>query len=545
MPTTIHRDGFTLTIAENATTGQFATGDPMVAGAVTVTAISPACTTINWRTRNGAMKNMRLQQTPAPGMNAKHGFDSAAQYTTYDASLNDALHLPITLVPGDSLVCFKSRDPDTDSSSCCAKAMVLTCVDAIPTEPMFRPAYWGPKKFPMIPVSAMDTRLLTTYFDGRDFDEVTLAEDINHLWLIPGVEWGTYLMHPFDYMPPYYREKMVKQGDMLLALNSDIPMSRKIPLAIGMVQYGIDLMGAITNGCYWDGGHGPGRKSPVVFAGIMTGAPHLLDPNSHCPVSESTPNGTKKTHEMVWGEDFTTFYVKAGSPGGYGPADVGKPEWGNFHWEHPESDNADWANGTAYRFCCWANGWIGEVLALRAMGAQKNWGHDAYFDYTDRYVQYCTANQRPDWNAGMSPEHLKAWRQFRNYDLPGSNTVGLVATGKPSLLATVPPIAGQGWTVRINAGQPGARPGLLVRSRDVLLRPVMSFQGYPTETPTFIDPGTAEGSVSFTTKPDGTAEVNMPEAAGSAGARYALQAVVLIDGKLVTTNAVQIHVMPA
>ena len=37
--------------------------------------------------------------------------------------------------------------------------------------------------------------------------------------------------------------------------------------------------------------------------------------------------------------------------------------------------------------CCNAVAWVGTALAARLMGAVPAWGHDAFFDYCDRWMR--------------------------------------------------------------------------------------------------------------------------------------------------------------
>jgi hypothetical protein len=41
----------------------------------------------------------------------------------------------------------------------------------------------------------------------------------------------------------------------------------------------------------------------------------------------------------------------------------------------------------SYRVCCNAVAWTGTALAARYMKAIKLWGHDAHFDYVDRWMR--------------------------------------------------------------------------------------------------------------------------------------------------------------
>jgi len=41
----------------------------------------------------------------------------------------------------------------------------------------------------------------------------------------------------------------------------------------------------------------------------------------------------------------------------------------------------------SYRVCCTAVSWVGTALAARYMKTIKLWGHDAHFDYVDRWMR--------------------------------------------------------------------------------------------------------------------------------------------------------------
>lgn len=530
---TVKRHDFTWTLDRPLPIGAFANGDPFVVGACKVLAITPAATT-GGRDRNGSMRSMRLRQTALPTMNARHGFDSSAQHVTYDRTLNDGLALPIDLAPGDALVSTRSAGEQSGSVSAIAAAAVLTCMAVAPDEPVFRPPYWGPKTpAGLYRLADLDLERLTTVFVASECGDATqLAEDLERLWLIAGPEWGSYYLHPSEYMPPYYRERSVKLGEALMTLNGPAAPAEKRRLAIALAQWGIDLMWAVRNGVYWGQGHGPGRKSPVVFAGLVLGHEDLLNPNMHCPANELTPQGIPKTHEMVWGEDGTTYWDAAG-----------RAEWGNFHWTQPASDSTDWENGTPYRFCCWSNAWLGEALALRTMGGLQNWDHAPWFAYVDRYVQWSTARGLPDWQISWSPKAHAAWQRLRRYDLPGVTGIGVVATGAPSLTVTRPPHAGSPWTLHLDAGQPGTRIGLLVRARNAALRPGRDFLGWATDGLVFLDGASAEAAVPFVLGGDGKGVVTIPPAGDVAGDEYVLQAALLFDGVLRPTNAAEVRIL--
>ena len=75
----------------------------------------------------------------------------------------------------------------------------------------------------------------------------------------------------------------------------------------------------------------------------------------------------------------------------------------------------------SYRQCCTSSAWIGTALAARYLKAIKLWGHDAYFDYTDRWMQvddpYRDArgeHSRPSLETkAFDPFVTAMWRTYR------------------------------------------------------------------------------------------------------------------------------------
>ena len=95
---------------------------------------------------------------------------------------------------------------------------------------------------------------------------------------------------PVEYQPQYGRELGRAAGLASLILMTDLPPARKEKLLIGFVQNGIDLWGIVRAGFHgWQahGGHGTGRKWPIVFAGIMLGDDEMASPNKTYPNASS------------------------------------------------------------------------------------------------------------------------------------------------------------------------------------------------------------------------------------------------------------------
>ena len=162
-----------------------------------------------------------------------------------------------------------------------------------------------------------------------------------------------------------------------MMLHLDFTDAEKETLLIGYVQAGIDLYGVVQDGGrnHWpgSGGNNSGRKWPILFAGMMLGDPGMRSIGSQ---------------DVAFGEDTQCFYVAETPPGsgvynngygGYGPEHLGMPEWGIEHAHRPQNDTVSWT-GQAYRLCCTANAWWGQILAARIMDAESLWNHDSLFD---------------------------------------------------------------------------------------------------------------------------------------------------------------------
>jgi len=232
-----------------------------------------------------------------------------------------------------------------------------------------------------------------------------LVARFERTWLdhLPGFT-GRYL-HPRDNMPDYGRDiaNLVSTG--ALALNLDLPADDKRALLIAMVQVGIDVFGVVDAGGRFvaDGGSGSGRKFPLLLAGTALGDERMLR--------------LARERKFAFGEDAQTFYVARTSPGvvngghgGYGPEDLGLPEWGNRHAEDPSFDRKAWTDDP-YRRCCTANTWHGFVLAARIMGMRDAWAHPPLFDYVDRYMQ---VEQHGHWMRSWSPFCERMWDRYRS-----------------------------------------------------------------------------------------------------------------------------------
>jgi len=382
--TRITQHGITWTFAAPVRVGRFVNGDYYVVGEATVVDIQPLPTSSNGR--HGSMLNIR------PNIQ-RSGFDSRISSGRYDAGLR--VYPPIQLSPGNKLISSRSIEganlpsvmrPNDNSGSPVASVSILTSVSSPLPPDAFRPSY---------------AQGATEIYFSRNLrrhllPRMSAAKNVPSLAEFEGYlkrPWVDSVFFNFDvpseYMPSYGRENgyLISFVGLLLAL--DYPEAQKEPLLVYLCQYGIDLFGLVQQGhSGWPahGGHGSGRKFPIVFAGLMLN------------------NGEMKSVQANFGEDMQTIRVNETPPSGtYTASWHGKPEtvvysghvgvngesvnpgWGPYEHLAPTS----WKNtiGESYRRCCTSVSWVGEALAARLFPEMKAaWNHDQFFDYVDRWM---------------------------------------------------------------------------------------------------------------------------------------------------------------
>ena len=332
--------GITWTFSQPAEVGQYVTGDYYVVGPVTISAISPPPTP----GRNGSVINL-------PNVQDKTGFDDRTQGNRFDATLRS--NPPFTLRPADSLVSSISvtlgrvenwlREGSGEKSRSPVKTVsILTCVSTPPPPDAFRPSY-GNTSGRIYRLSQVNRALLPRLRPPGAVDEAllnTLSKRFSRPW-VDNLFFG--LDAQVDYMPMYGREVGRATGLAGLFLLLDLPPALQPAqerLLIGFLQWGIDPWGLVRAGHPgWQahGGHGSGRKWPIIFAGMLFDDAAMRVPNASYPT-------------VRFGEDMQTA-LDAGPP--YGPAWVGgsaiytghtglwngtpvstDPEWGPYETCH-------------------------------------------------------------------------------------------------------------------------------------------------------------------------------------------------------------------
>ena len=406
---TITQYGIAWHLAEPAQVGQFVNGDYYVVGPVTVDAITPeplyddqipaseiGPRETEWRTddqtfvRNGFMLN--------PPADTDSAYDSAIRnYFRPDL----VQHLPVAMQPGDSLVSTISmlmsdeipkmlanddspigRREEGDSSPV-RVAAVLTCVEQPLPADTFRPAFVDVDK---------------EYYRAGDLRR-DLLTDLDCPAPLPSAsEFARYLERPWvntgwfhfdapeENMPLYGREQARIVGIAGLMLLCDMPASDKEQLLIRLVQMGIDRWGMLEGGhTGWEawGGHHSGVKFPIVLAGMLLGDSRMAAPSATYPdvdFQEDEQTG----YDTSWTGADVVFLGHSGIKTSTG--EPPRPQWGPYEHLHPSEWDDDNLTSESYRRCCSSFSWVGEALTLRMLHAEESWGHDAWFDYVDRWM---------------------------------------------------------------------------------------------------------------------------------------------------------------
>ncbi|MBW1872716.1 MAG: hypothetical protein JRJ19_11665, partial [Deltaproteobacteria bacterium] len=271
--TSLTDHGVTWTFSEPVQAGRFVSGDYWVVGPVNVTAIDPP----PGNGRNGSVLNI-------PPIQDESGFDDRTPGNRFEESL--MVSPPIQLAPGDSLASSISvaepgqvdnwlREGNGEQSdSPVWSVSILTCLDQPVPADAFRPSYADTENS-IYRLTDINRELLPRLVPPEPIETATLEIFADRL-IRP---WVDNLFYAFDaqveYMAMYGREQGRVAGIVSLLLMLDLPEAQQElqdRLLIAFVQHGIDLWGLVRAGYpgwYAHGGHGSGRKLPIVLAGML------------------------------------------------------------------------------------------------------------------------------------------------------------------------------------------------------------------------------------------------------------------------------------
>jgi hypothetical protein len=431
--------GITWTFGHSVRVGQFVNKDFYVVGACTVTAVTPAPTVTP--ARNGSVLNI-------PPGDQGTGFDDRS--ANYRPAFRK--YPPIAMAPGDALVSTVSISDSAravirawlstgnGTESICKTAGVLTCMAAPVATDAFRPSY-------------CDRGQKLYYADSLRWNLLPNLKRVSSMTAARLHEWSWHFLSspwldacffgfdaPLDYMPHYSAETGRAVGIASQFLICDFTKAEKDSLMKGLVQYGIDLWG-IVRGCNasrgWQahGGHGTGRKLPMIFSGIMLGDSAMAKPTTTYPALRIGED-MQTSWDFCWATGDSN-YVYTGHQGLWNGLPVNtSPGWGPYEGTPP----SQWyccepgytaPLGEAYRRCCTSHAWIGEALAARLMNAIDLWDHRAFFGYCDRWMTQIRQDSAevsaikaakgwdfsPDWERqGASWDAITndMWKTYRN-----------------------------------------------------------------------------------------------------------------------------------
>jgi hypothetical protein len=428
--------GITWTFDEPARVGQFVNGDWYVVGPVTIEAIDPKPlygSEIPKRELDGMDRERKQEHR------VRNGFmlnPPAKMEVAYDSGVRNWFapsliqRLPVTMKPGGSLVSTISMPKNlvlhaqlrnkiergVDDSSPIRTAAVLTCVSEPQPPDAFRPGFCDRQqriylarnlKRDLLPVAAATKSMPKV----QQYIRFTQRPWVGTCFF--GFE------EPVENMPQYGLEYGRVVGISALLLCTDINPQQKEPLLLNFIQVGIDLGGIVRAGhpgwTAW-GGHGSGRKLPIIFAGLLLGDDELANINRSFPKA-SFGEDEQTAYGDCWTGAKVVFAGHSGIDAASGAGRSRSNGWGPY--EHmPPSQWKDGQNTSeSYRRCCTSVGWVAQALAMRLLHAEKSWNHAAFFDYVDRWMYEDDAAFVKTIKEATGRDHDKEWaRQGQAWD---------------------------------------------------------------------------------------------------------------------------------
>ncbi|MBG0858898.1 MAG: hypothetical protein IQL11_05300 [Bacteroidales bacterium] len=391
----ISQHGITWTFDKPVESGQFITGDWWVTGPLKIVRIDPQPGPVE--TDNTIIQSNRWGdtslQTDTLMRNGSMIVYRAGNFQGYDSrngSYRDSCNVKLPFLLGTNLTLVSTiSNPTLPVDNFCSKIMwegekkvrvtlktaaVLTCLKEAPPPDAFRPPFACSDK-PIFRAKDIQWELLPKLKPSGDVPSFAEFEQyFSRCWIDHLMSWEQQELVPNENMPNYGREhaRLISIASLMLML--DAPREQKEKLTLGLIQHGIDLYGTAICGGYWNegGGHSSGRKWPILFASIMLNNQELLNLPATAIFQEDTQTyygngwfGQKVLWQMI-------FHHGKRDPYEEKPPDK---------WEQWDKTSE------SYRICCTSSAWVGTALAARYLKAIKLWGHDAYFDYVDRWMQ--------------------------------------------------------------------------------------------------------------------------------------------------------------
>ncbi len=432
----ISQYGITWSFQEPARVGQFVNGDWYVVGPVTIKAIDPKPlygAEIPKRELDGMDRERKQEHR------VRNGFmlnPPARMEVAYDSGVRNWFtpsliqRLPITMKPGDSLVSTISMPKNlvlhaqlrnkiergVDDSSPIRTAAVLTCVGEPQPMDAFRPAFCD-RQQKIYLARNLKRKLLPAAAATRSMPNIQKYIRFTQRPWVGTCFFG--FEEPVENMPQYGLEYGRVVGISALLLCTDLEPQQKEPLLVNFVQVGIDLAGMVRAGHFgWTawGGHGSGRKLPIVFAGFLLGDRELANVNTSFP-KVSFGEDEQTAYGDCWTGAKVVFAGHSGIDAAIGEGRSRGNEWGPYEHKPPSQWEDGQNTSESYRRCCTSIGWVAQALALRLIHAENFWNHDAFFDYVDRWMYEDDADFVKTIKESTGRDHDKEWaRQGQAWD---------------------------------------------------------------------------------------------------------------------------------
>jgi hypothetical protein len=421
--------GITWTFDKPARAGQFVNGDWYVVGPVTVQAIEPK-PLYGREIRRRELDS--VDKDRAEDQRVRHGFmvnPPAQMRLAYDSGVRNWFDpaliqkLPAALRPGDSLVSTISMpkglalhnqlrngtiERGVEDSSPIRTAAVLTCVGGPQPPDAFRPAFCDRQQRIYLARDLKRERLPA----AAATPSIPEVRQYVRFTQRPWVGTGFFGFEgPVENMPQYGREYGRVAGMSALLLCTGLKPEQKEPLLINLVQVGIDLGGMVRAGHPgWTGfgGHGSGRKLPIVFAGLLLGDDPLANINKSFPTA-SFGEDEQTAYAECWTGAKVVFAGHSAIDEATGIARERGQGWGPYEHRPPTEWKAGQNTSESYRRCCTSVAWVAQALALRLMHAEPAWDHDAFFDYVDRWMGEDDAPFLRKIKEATGQDHDKPW----------------------------------------------------------------------------------------------------------------------------------------
>jgi hypothetical protein len=215
--------------------------------------------------------------------------------------------------------------------------------------------------------------------------------------------WSRRFSAPSDNQSTYAAYS--SNPEALLALAINYPRDKKRELLIHTIQHGIDIAGAFRIGVsgYMEGGHGTHLVSVLAVTSKLLDDPGLRS-ISRQKKGEKGHTFIGPTGLALWGQNCpnSAYFKNKCVLNNYqgGPKDCRDPGGLVDELNKPAgiSSCLDYQN---------LNGpyYAGQALAMRLLNAMSDFNHQAFFDYTDRWMRIKGQTK--------SPFVSEAWRLYR------------------------------------------------------------------------------------------------------------------------------------